>query len=809
MLDKNEKINILMTGCSLVGGSLASQNKEKLGIARRSNMPEMLEKILLSAGYKNASVHRASQAGSSLSEVLAREDQVAKIKQSHTHVIMYDNSSGYANSAKKIAQYARSSNPNVKLYARQSWPYTSGRSQNSIYNHNQKANYVARAIKGDVIRDGDVITAYYEKYGKAAGDKLFGDDHHQSIYGAYLIDLAIFCQITGDSVDDVKYRPYGIDKDLAEKMKAIVADTLDISKDSIKGNALNSDNDKTTENATDKNNESRQEETANKGDSKKKKSSNFTSNSQHVTNNTSYITNSGNILTTNGGSGVGINNFNKDKTLSAAESLKEAKSETYNAYSSLNGCLEPPYGFEGIKVEIVYTRRNLIERATEIIHDLRSLITQTENTANNLSSSETNNGGVSGSQTTYTSISTSFGSSGYDGSSGVSVGDSGQGNGNVNPASGNGTTEEHIYTLKEEIKMAQDWLKDKKEVTLQVITKSNQKLKVIALEPKKVDGETDKTEKIEYDNVAKELDPGEYKFKLIEINGDELTVEDDNGNRYIINRKDLTDMEYVDLYTKLTGKLVEVKKFNTTAAKGAEKVYFKELTVPEKYKVTPCNVQPMWYIASLDINYEGETTSGKKVKLGKGTKILVVKKSGFGYSNKYKDNECTCVIQNGQNKGEIVKLKVGQLNWLQQVTTPNTKYTKSTAERFINSHDVKSDTKYLIWINKNTQTFYIFEGSEHNWKCIKSWDCATGSYANSLACDVGNSWNFKVYGKNKVFRGINNYMPYTGPGCSGIHGLLNKKKIGFPQSHQCIRLTSEHRDYVYNNIPIGTRVVNF
>ena len=52
-------------------------------------------------------------------------------------------------------------------------------------------------------------------------------------------------------------------------------------------------------------------------------------------------------------------------------------------------------------------------------------------------------------------------------------------------------------------------------------------------------------------------------------------------------------------------------------------------------------------------------------------------------------------------------------------------------------------------------------------------------------------------------------MHYTSPGGSGIHGFLQKSKLGYPQSHQCIRLTSANRDWVWDNLPIGTRVVNY
>lgn len=342
----------------------------------------------------------------------------------------------------------------------------------------------------------------------------------------------------------------------------------------------------------------------------------------------------------------------------------------------------------------------------------------------------------------------------------------------------------HINSLEEEFKEAEKWIKQKKDVILEIEIGKKDSLIV-----------KDKTT-----GEDKKIEQGKHKYKVVAVEGDTLTILID-GKEYLVKRQDLKNLENADLYRKLTDELVLVDDYNITGANGNNKVYFKNLIVPEKYKVSTTNVQPMWYIASLDKNIEGTTESGKKFKLKKGTKILVIKQSAS------KDGECKCVIQTGENKGEVVTIKYNKLNFLQQITTGGIKYTKSTAEKFINSHDVKSKTKYLVWINKNTQTFYVFERVNGEWKCIKRWNCATGSYQYSKACDYHNSWKKEIYRKQVSFQNIYRYMHYTSPGGSGIHGLLEKKRLGYPQSHQCIRLSSANRDWVWNNLPEGTRVV--
>ena len=346
------------------------------------------------------------------------------------------------------------------------------------------------------------------------------------------------------------------------------------------------------------------------------------------------------------------------------------------------------------------------------------------------------------------------------------------------------TEPKHVYSLKEEFEEAEKWIAKKKDVVLEVVIGKKDSLEV-------KDKET---------GESKKIDPGKHKFKVVGVEGNTLTILID-GKEYLVKREDLKNLEYVDLYRKLSDALVLVNDYNITGANGNNKVYFKNLIVPEKYKVSTTNVQPMWYIASLDKDIEGTSESGKKFSLKKGTKILVIKQSAD--ENGY----CKCVIQTGENKGEVITIKRSKLNFLQQITTGGIKYTKSTAERFINSRNIKSKTNYLVWINKNTQTFYVFEKENGMWKCIKRWNCATGSYQYSKACDYHNSFSKEIYRKQVSFQNIYRYMHYTSPGGSGIHGLLEQKKLGYPQSHQCIRLTSANRDWVWDNLPEGTRVV--
>lgn len=148
-------------------------------------------------------------------------------------------------------------------------------------------------------------------------------------------------------------------------------------------------------------------------------------------------------------------------------------------------------------------------------------------------------------------------------------------------------------------------------------------------------------------------------------------------------------------------------------------------------------------------------------------------------------------------------------------------YSKEVMEAFVNQvHDYSSSTRYLIWCNPYTTTVNIFEGSRGNWKLIKTCECCIG--APTTPTRVG---TFSLYAKTyywsfddtaahradvtrcyyvSLFDGgiaFHTRLYYTGTSTYASSALSAEN------SHGCVRCPDEIARFIYNQCPIGTRVV--
>ena len=155
---------------------------------------------------------------------------------------------------------------------------------------------------------------------------------------------------------------------------------------------------------------------------------------------------------------------------------------------------------------------------------------------------------------------------------------------------------------------------------------------------------------------------------------------------------------------------------------------------------------------------------------------------------------------------------VGDKNYMdlsKQVYDPDFRYTKEQAEYWVNSQGFASATNYLYWCNKYGQHVYIFQGSQGNWRLVKTAKCGTGSIKNGDGSDQGVNFSWKIWDKNKVFRGPygNQYwnMHYSSKGGNSIH----KGPYGKPSTHGCISMGNTAIQWVFNNVPINSKVIVF
>ena len=158
--------------------------------------------------------------------------------------------------------------------------------------------------------------------------------------------------------------------------------------------------------------------------------------------------------------------------------------------------------------------------------------------------------------------------------------------------------------------------------------------------------------------------------------------------------------------------------------------------------------------------------------------------------------------------GTIVKEK-SYMDLLTQIYEADCKYTKETAEGFINAIGVGSKTDWLLWCSKYCQKVYIFQGKKGHWVLKKTCKCGTGNIAYGDGSDQGVGFAWKIWDKEKVFDGPRGKQ-YWNMHYSSLWGnCIHQGQAGKPSTHGCIAMGSSAVQWVFNNIPVNSRVVVF
>lgn len=124
-----------------------------------------------------------------------------------------------------------------------------------------------------------------------------------------------------------------------------------------------------------------------------------------------------------------------------------------------------------------------------------------------------------------------------------------------------------------------------------------------------------------------------------------------------------------------------------------------------------------------------------------------------------------------------------------------------------------SNTEWLILTDTVGCRTGIFRGSRGNWKLWSFWQCAPGK--NESPTVLG---EYSVYGKGLSFghgytcwyytQFYGDYLFHTQPCYTGTFNVMDPT-MGQRASAGCIRLMTDHAKWIYDNIPYGTKVVNY
>lgn len=191
-----------------------------------------------------------------------------------------------------------------------------------------------------------------------------------------------------------------------------------------------------------------------------------------------------------------------------------------------------------------------------------------------------------------------------------------------------------------------------------------------------------------------------------------------------------------------------------------------------------------------------DKTTKKKVTLKKGTKLTVTAKVGTTVNGYLKN-------------GDQISIKRSYLKYTGLDSSAKTDYSKSLKEEFVNVKGYTSNTNWMIWVSESTFKVNVYKGSKGKWKLQKSFPCCTGKWDTRTSSGVrsilskGTKWD---YGGPWIYftSGGDKYNP---DGCA-FHRQPDKN-MSKAVSHGCVRMELSGLMYIYNNCPVGTRVVVF
>lgn len=141
---------------------------------------------------------------------------------------------------------------------------------------------------------------------------------------------------------------------------------------------------------------------------------------------------------------------------------------------------------------------------------------------------------------------------------------------------------------------------------------------------------------------------------------------------------------------------------------------------------------------------------------------------------------------------------------------PHEKTDKFSAEDYVNSAGLTSQTPYLVWVNKSRYTVYTFLRENGRWKQVYSCACAIG--ASNTPTVTG---TFKYFSREERWT-YDKF--YVGPimrfyGGYAIHSTLLKydgtnynATVGKKLSHGCVRVRPVDMNWLVSYVPLKTTI---
>lgn len=181
-------------------------------------------------------------------------------------------------------------------------------------------------------------------------------------------------------------------------------------------------------------------------------------------------------------------------------------------------------------------------------------------------------------------------------------------------------------------------------------------------------------------------------------------------------------------------------------------------------------------------------------------------------SNKHSKGQVVVVSRNRSKQwvladGTVVPNRKDYLELTKQIYDANCVYPKAVAEKWVNEQGFDSPTGWLFWCSKYGQRAYIFKGSKGNWVLEKTYKCSTGNIKYGQGSDQGIGFNWKLWDKDRAFKGPYGTQYYNQHYTSKSGNSIHKGSVGKPATHGCIGLSKAAAIWVFDTLPVNTKVV--
>ncbi|MBR3402817.1 MAG: RICIN domain-containing protein [Parasporobacterium sp.] len=135
------------------------------------------------------------------------------------------------------------------------------------------------------------------------------------------------------------------------------------------------------------------------------------------------------------------------------------------------------------------------------------------------------------------------------------------------------------------------------------------------------------------------------------------------------------------------------------------------------------------------------------------------------------------------------------------------------------AQNFSSETEYLILIDQWWNKVGVYQGEQGKWTNIFYWDCVTGKSETPTV-----TGEFSIYAKSPSFDGnMDTPVWYTCYYASMwypeyfFHSIIYYQgtwdimdaSMGYNASHGCVRLYTDNAEWIYDNVPLNTKVVSY